>query len=101
MQGKEQQNFIVNIKSAITEATLMKHLDPIKPFYLDCNASNVGLSAPLHQRDEPNNEQSVACASRTLRLNEREWHFTELEALAVVYAFEDFFKPILKGQAHW
>ena len=68
----------------------MRHPDPAKPFYIDCDASIIGLGAALHQRDAHNKEYPVAFASRTLRPNEKKWTITELEALAVVWLLKHF-----------
>lgn len=49
----------------------MRHFDPTKSFYIDCDALTIGLDAALHQRDAHNQECPVAFARKTLRRNER------------------------------
>lgn len=72
--GQEKGNNLAIIKTA-----LVKHPDLAQPFYIACDASNVGQDAALHQRDAQNKEYPFAFACRTSRPNEREWTITELK----------------------
>lgn len=88
--GREQQQAFEDIKQAITNATLTRHLDHTRSFIMDRGASTIGLGAALHQCDAHGKEYPVAFANRTLRPNKQALIITELEALAVVRALEAF-----------
>ena len=84
-------------EALIKEDAILVRPDFSKPFILQTDASNYGLSAILTQKDEEGRDKVVAYASRTLIKAERAWHTHELEALAVIWGCEHY-RPYLVGQ---
>jgi len=65
-------------------------------FYLDCDASNVGLGAVLSQK-QGESEAVIAYASRSLTKAERNYDVTRRELLAIVYGLKAY-KQYLLGR---
>lgn len=82
--GKEQQEAFKRIKQKMTEAPIISCPDFSRPFYLQTDASSIGLGAVLFQRDG-DNERVIAFSSRTLNAAEKNYSTTEKECLAVVW----------------
>lgn len=75
-----------NLKNTVCNLTTLAYPDPQAPFDLHTDASNVGIGAVLVQNGRP-----VAFASRSITSAEKNYHTTELECLAVVWALEYFY----------
>ena len=67
-----------------------------REFYLETDASILGLGAILAQKNEADLLAPIAFASRSLQKHEKNYCSTELEALAVVWAVRHF-RPYLYG----
>ncbi|CAB4020398.1 Transposon Tf2-9 poly [Paramuricea clavata] len=77
------------VKAALTSATVMAYFDQTKETELITDASPFGLSAILTQKVPGSDQQNVvACISRSLSDVERRYCQTEREALAIVWAIE-------------
>ena len=73
------------LKAALTNSPVMSYNDIIKETQILVDASPVGLSAILAQRDpKTNKSQIVAYAYRSLTDTESRYSHTEKEALAIV-----------------
>ena len=88
--GPEQDKVLQLIKEKFLETVMLHHPDFNKPFYLNCDASNVSLGATLYQEDEEGHHMVVSFASRVLNNCERNYNVTEKELLSVVYACNKF-----------
>lgn len=85
--GEEQQAAFEQIKLKMTEAPIIACPDYSRPFYLQTDASNVGLGAVLFQR-EGDNEHVIAYRSRKLKPAEKNYTTTAKECLAGVWGIE-------------
>jgi hypothetical protein len=69
----------------------MSHFDTSKETSILVNASAIGLSAILTQKDPQQNAYNIiAYASRALSLVEKRYSQTEKESLALVWGIEHF-----------
>jgi hypothetical protein len=78
-----------SVKSAFTERFLA-HPDFTSEFYLQTDASHLGLGVELFQVDTSKERQTIGFASRTLNSAEKNYSATELELLSIVFACEKF-----------
>ena len=78
------------LKCLLTEAPLLVFPDFSKDFQLETDASGEGLGAVLAQRQGDGSVKPIAFASRTLQAHERNYGVTEMEALGVVWAVQQF-----------
>lgn len=83
------------IKQAMVSAPILTAPDFSKPFFIQCDASNVGLGSVLTQRINEK-EVVIAFASRTLTETEKKYTTTEKEALACLFGI-DKFRPYVDG----
>lgn len=78
-----------SVKSAFT-ARFLAHPDFTSEFYVQTDASHLGLGVELFQVDVSNERQTIGFASRTLNSAEKNYSATELELLSIVFACEKF-----------
>lgn len=71
--------------------------DPSWPFIIETDASHDGLGAILLQADENGVKWPITYASRSLSDDEIKWDTREQEALAVIWAAENF-RPFVQGR---
>lgn len=77
------------LRDELTRGPVLRFPDLNAPFFVQTDASQVGLGAVLGQIVE--GEERVVCyASRVLTVDEQAWHSLELELLAVIWALETF-----------
>ena len=85
----------MRLKEALVSDAILVYPDYTRDFLLDCDGSGEGLNAVLLQAYEKE-EKVAACASRSLLEHEKKWTATELEAAALIWAFETF-RPYIDG----
>ncbi|CAF3358581.1 unnamed protein product [Rotaria socialis] len=89
-----------HLRHLLIEAPIIAYPQFDKPFILQLDASDVGLSAILAQKlvddDGVHREHVIGYASRTLSASERKFSPTERECLAIVYGCSHF-RPYLEG----
>ena len=78
------------LQESMASYPVLRQPDTSKEFFVDTDASNVGLGAALMQRGEDGTPHPVAYASRKLTPVEQTYSTREQEALAIVFAIEKF-----------
>ena len=84
------QQAFERLKSYLTSAPVLAYPDFSRDFILETDACVLGLGAILSQRQEDGSIHPIAYASRSLSQPEKNYGITELETLAVVWAFSHF-----------
>uniref|UniRef100_A0A1I7ZZZ8 RNA-directed DNA polymerase n=1 Tax=Steinernema glaseri TaxID=37863 RepID=A0A1I7ZZZ8_9BILA len=83
------------LKSALVSAPVLRTPIPNRPFLIETDASAQALGACLLQEHEKE-VKPVAYASRVLNKHEKNYPSVEGEALAIVYALNEF-RPYIEG----
>ena len=78
------------LKCSLSSETVLASLNFDRPFFLQTDASNVGVGAVLGQADDAGHDKPVAYFSRKLYPRETRYHTTEKECLAVVEGIRHF-----------
>ena len=89
MWGPEQETIFKAINDNFLKTIMLKHPNFNRPFFMNCDASDISLGSVLYQEDDDGNHQVVSFASRTLNHCERNYHVTE-ELLSVVFSCGKF-----------
>lgn len=84
--GIAEDEVFNTIKKKFLEKVMLNHPDFNKRFYLNCDASDIGLGVELYQEDERGDHLVISFASRTLNKCERHYSVTEKELLSIVFA---------------
>ena len=95
--GDKQQEAFTHLKQLLCTAPVLAYLRLDEPFVLQTDASDLGLGAVLTQSDNSGLDRVVSYASRALTNREKGFSTTEKEALAIVFA-TDQFRPYLLGR---
>jgi len=90
-----QEDAFNRLKEVLTTAPILGMPTADGRFYLDSDASGVGLGAVLLQ-DHTGTEVVIAYASRTLTKPERNYDVTRRELLAAVFGFKTFRQYLLR-----
>lgn len=85
------QAAFIKVKSEICRDVTLAHFNPKAKLILICDASMVGVSAVLAQREENGRERPVAFASRMLHTAEKNYSVIDREGLAIVFGLNKFF----------
>ena len=94
--GDAEQKAFEALRTALVGQPVLAFPRQDRPFTLTTDASNVGLGAVLSQPDDGGNLRPVAYASKKLTDAEMNYHSTEKEALAIIWALRAF-RPYLLG----
>lgn len=89
---EECEEAFVDSKQLISQDTFIKLFDPCKPTLLMCDASPIGVSAVLMQREEDGIELPVYYSS--MILNETQQNYAQLhrEGLAIIFGLKRFYE---------
>lgn len=88
--GTDENRAFEELKLRLTTSPILRQPNFDEPFVLRTDASAYALGAVLMQGSSPTEERPLEYASRLLTPAERNYHTTEREALAVVWALEKF-----------
>lgn len=88
--GDHEQRAFEELKLRLSTSPILCQPSFEKPFVLRTDASAYALGAVLMQGENPTEERPIEYASRLLTSAERNYHTTEREALAVVWALDKF-----------
>lgn len=91
----QHQVSFMEIKRAFLEDIIIQYPDFQECFYLSTDASRTAIGAELFQLDKDGKHRTLGFISRTLKAPERNYHTTELELLAIVFACKKFRNHIL------
>lgn len=86
----EAQEAFDQLKQRLTSAPVLSHPDFSKPFFIQCDASNMGVGGVLYQLDYNGEEHPIAYMSQKLNSAQRNYSVTELECLAAILCLEKF-----------
>ena len=95
--SNHHQNAFEILRKSLTTAPILKFPDFSKPFILETDASDCQLGAVLMQK-ENNSIRITGYFSRKLSRAEQNYHTTEKECLAVVWAVTECCRPYLYGR---
>lgn len=84
------------IKQILMSSQILYAPNPSKPYFMQTDASVLGISACLFQKDEMGRIKHIAFASRSLNSAERNWSTNRRETAAIVFGFEKY-KALLWG----
>ena len=85
------------IKKLVQQTKILVHPDMNKPFEVYCDASINGMGAVLAQRNKNNVVRPVQFCSKLFTTTQQNWHVSEQEIYAVIYAVEKW-RQYLVGQ---
>ncbi|KAF8751567.1 hypothetical protein RHS01_08148 [Rhizoctonia solani] len=95
---KEQEAF-QGLKNAITNAPVLCHADPAKPYFLETDASGAALGSILSQRQEDGRLHPLGFLSESFKGAEQNYNTHDKELLAIIRSFE-YWRIFLEGTAH-
>jgi transposase InsO family protein len=88
--GDEEEAILRHAIESLVDAIVQKSPDWERPFFIKCDASNLGVGGYLFQLDEQQREQVVSCFSETLGGTRRGWKVLDKEAYAIVKSVDTF-----------
>lgn len=94
--GEKEQEAFDSLKHQFLETILLHHPDYSKPYYLQTDASGIGLAGVLYQLDERNDMQILGYFSKVLKGAELNWTVTEQEFYAIICSLKKF-ETYLRG----
>ena len=95
MCGPEQDTIFQLIKDNFIKSIMLRHPNFNRPFYLNCDASDISLGSVLYQEDDDGNHRVVSFESRILNHCEWNYNLTEKELLSVIFSCGEFRTYIL------
>ena len=96
---QSQTSAFEQLKAAFSSASMLKHPDDSKPFFVETDASDFGLGGVLSQTNAKNVLQPIAFYSRQLNAAERNYTIYDKELLAVYTCFSEW-RQYLQGGLH-
>ena len=93
--GEKEDILFEALKEAIRKTNILRHPDFEKPFYVQTDASNTALGAVLLQDFGKGILEPIEFASRKLAANELNWHVSDKELIAIVFALNKWIRYLL------
>ncbi|QRW17416.1 Retrotransposable element Tf2 protein [Rhizoctonia solani] len=95
---REQEAF-QGLKDAITNAPVLCHADPSRPYFLETDASGAALGSILSQRQEDGRLHPLGFLSKSFKGAKQNYNTHDKELLAIIRSFE-YWRIFLEGTAH-
>ncbi|QRW22961.1 Retrotransposable element Tf2 protein [Rhizoctonia solani] len=95
---KEQEAF-QGLKDAITNAPVLCHADPSKPYFLETDASGAALGSILSQQQGDGRLHPLGFLSESFKGAEQNYNTHDKELLAIIRSFE-YWRIFLEGTLH-
>ncbi|QRW25734.1 Retrotransposable element Tf2 protein [Rhizoctonia solani] len=95
---KEQEAF-QGLKHAITNAPVLCHADPSKPYFLETDASGAALGSILSQQQEDGCLHPLGFLSESFKGAKQNYNTHDKELLAIIRSFE-YWRIFLEGTLH-
>ena len=86
--NNQQRKAFNNLKEIVSNVDHLTHPDLAKPFHVFTDASKYGLGAMLAQYDDNGIIRPVSYCSKIFDSTQQNWHVSEQEIYAVIYAVE-------------
>ena len=90
-----EEEYFAALKSAIENTKILRHPDFSKEFYVQTDASNKAIGAVLLQDFNNGILEPIEFASRKLASNEVNWHVSDKELIAIVFALNKWIRYLL------
>ncbi|KAF8675482.1 hypothetical protein RHS04_06701 [Rhizoctonia solani] len=97
-ETKEQEAF-QGLKDAITNALVLCHANPTKPYFLETDASSAALGSILSQWQEDRRLHPLGFLSESFKGAEQNYNTHDKELLAIIRSFE-YWRIFLEGTLH-
>ncbi|KAF8696468.1 hypothetical protein RHS03_07867, partial [Rhizoctonia solani] len=97
-ETREQEAF-QGLKDAITNAPVLCHANPTKPYFLKTDASGAALGSILSQRQEDGRLHPLGFLSKSFKGAEQNYDTHNKELLAIIQLFE-YWRIFLEGTLH-
>ncbi|KAF8749064.1 hypothetical protein RHS01_10384 [Rhizoctonia solani] len=95
---REQEAF-QRLKNAITNALVLCHADPSKPYFLETDASSAALGSILSQQQEDGQLHPLGFLSESFKGAEKNYDTHDKELLAIICSFK-YWRIFLEGTLH-
>ncbi|QRW26437.1 Retrotransposable element Tf2 protein [Rhizoctonia solani] len=95
---KEQEAF-QGLKDAITNAPVLCHANPAKPYFLETDASSAALGSILSQQQEDGHLHPLGFLSESFKGAKQNYDTHNQELLAIIRSFE-YWRIFLEGTEH-
>ena len=95
--GEKQEKAFKKLKKKLIKAPILQYPNFGRQFVIFTDASKKGLGAVLSQIDDDGNERVIVYDSKSLIQAKKNYHTTDLECLAVIWAIQKFHKYLFTG----
>ncbi|QRW26439.1 Retrotransposable element Tf2 protein [Rhizoctonia solani] len=97
--GNKEQEAFQGLKDAITNAPVLCHADPTKPYFLETDALGAALGSILSQRQEDGRLHPLGFLSESFKGAKQNYNTHDKELLAIICSFK-YWRIFLEGTIH-